>query len=321
MVNGHSKKGPRATKLLSHTFLNSQPSNSFSGPTRINEKNGVNGRRNIASNHRMSRNKGFSWPNAGRFLCLLINRGAVKAKRRQWDPPKKARQPDAPASASGPAPDDQPDNCAIDPGPLISLTEPERFALDTLLELSQPAPPLAEAMRTPEPPETLDDEDRPVESGIDLPEGREVLDHSDGPCVSYCASRLTLWSELLTFHSSLEAVNQEPIHRRLGDWENVFAKELPFYARPASSAQKKIQRELGVIGPLTGTQQMQIAAAALGDPFDGDLPELDVVVEPYLSQQRWDRILQWRETEFDNEWDAGTRRGFAEAVLCRLYRS
>ncbi|KAJ7763847.1 hypothetical protein B0H16DRAFT_1455096 [Mycena metata] len=241
-------------------------------------------------------------------LLMAKRRAAVKAKRQQWDPPKKARQPEAPASASSAVPDDQPDNRAIDSGtPLISLTAPERFALETLLKLSQPAPSLTEATRTPEAPEILDDEDRPVESGI-VPEGREVLDHGDDS------------SELLSFHSSLEAVNKEPIHRRLGDWENVFAKELPFYARPASSAQKKIQRELGVIGPLTGTQQMQITAAALGDPFDGNLPELDVVVEPSLSQQRWDRILEWRDTEFDNSWDAETLRGFAEAALCRFYR-
>ncbi|KAJ7767834.1 hypothetical protein B0H16DRAFT_1453449 [Mycena metata] len=188
------------------------------------------------------------------------------------------------------------------PTPPISLTAAEIFALEILLELSQPAPPSSpEAARTPEPP---DDEDRPVESGIDLPEqGSEDVDQSGGS------------SELVSFHSSLEALNQEPIHRRLGDWENAFAKELPFYARPASTAQKKIQRELGVIGPLTGTQQMQIAAAALGDPFDGDPSEPDPIVEPSLSQQRWDRILEWRRSKFDNKWDAATQRDFAEAAL------
>ncbi|KAJ7749150.1 hypothetical protein B0H16DRAFT_1461318 [Mycena metata] len=289
MVNGHRKKGPRATQMLLHSFPSSQPINYLSGPTRINEENSANGRWNIASaiwppqskvatdhysgDHRTSRNKGFSWRNAGWFLLLLINMAAVKAKKWQWDPPRKARQPEAPASASSAVPDDQPDNRAIDPGtPLISLTAPEHFALETLLELSQPALSLTEATRTPEAPEILDNKDRPVESGI------------------------------------------------LGDWENVFAKELPFYVRPASSAQKKIQHELGVIGPLTGTQQMRIAAAALGNPFDGSLPELDVVIEPSLNQQHWDRILEWRDTKFDNPWDAETLRGFAEAVLCRFYR-
>ncbi|KAJ7761383.1 hypothetical protein B0H16DRAFT_1456132 [Mycena metata] len=307
MANGHRKKGPMGTKLLSHAFPSPQPTNLLAGPTRINEKNSANGQRNIAKVLEKQR------------VLMAKHRAAVKVKRRQ-------------ASASGTAPDDPPDDCAVPP---ISLTAAEIFALATLLELHQPGPPLPEAAtyvplhfhliflfitkyRTPEPPkdrpveltpEPPDDEDRPVESGIDLPEqSLEDGDLGDGS------------SELISFHSSLEVLNQEPIHRWLGDWENVFTKELPFYARPASTAQKKIQSELGVIGPLTGTQQMQIAAAALGDPFDGDPSEPDPVVEPSLSQQRWDRILEWRTTMFDNKWDAATQRDFAEAALSRLYR-
>ncbi|KAJ7016364.1 hypothetical protein C8F04DRAFT_1202404 [Mycena alexandri] len=309
MANGHRKKGPIATKLLSHAFPSPQPTNSLAGPTRINEKNGANGRRNIASAIQVSSHS------QGRIdHCSGGQRAAVKAKRRQWDPPKKARQPEAPASASSAAANDPPDDCAVPP---ISLTAAESFALATLLELHHPAPPLPEAATTPERPEDRlveltpepPDDLRPVESGIDLPEqGLEDVDLGDGS------------SELVSFHSSLEALNQEPIHRRRGDWENAFAKELPFYARPASTAQRKIQRELGVIGPLTRTQQMQIAAAALGDPFVGDPSEPDPVVEPSLSQQRWDWILEWRKTMFDNKWDAATQRDFAKAALSRLYR-
>ncbi|KAJ7702497.1 hypothetical protein B0H16DRAFT_1483192 [Mycena metata] len=244
-------------------------------------------------------------------LLMAQRRATVKAKRRQWDPPKKVTEPARPhsvSSASSAAPDHQPDDHAIGVDtPNISLTESERFALHTLLELAQTASPVAEDTRTLE----LDNEDRPVDSGINLPLGWEPVDSSSDPVQSV--------------HSSVEAVEKEPIDRRPGDWENAFAKELPFYARPANTVQRKTQRELGVISPLTGTQQMQIVAAALGNPRDGNGSELEQtepehIPEPSLSRQRRDRILKWRDTRFDNHWDIASRRSFADAALSRLYR-
>ncbi|KAJ7728065.1 hypothetical protein B0H16DRAFT_1470654 [Mycena metata] len=285
MANGDRKKGPKATKLTDE------------------DKRAK--RRQWAAEHRKR-------PEVLEKQRLLMaqRRATVKAKRRQWDPPKTVTEPARPhsvSSASSAGPDHQPDDHPIGvDAPNILLTESEQFALHTLLELARTTPRMGEDARTSD----LDNEDRSADSGIDLPLGWGSVDSSSEPVQS--------------LHSSVEAVEKEPIDRRPGDWENAFAKELPFYARPANSVQRKTQRELGVIGPLTGTQQMQILAAALGNPFDGNALELEHteperIPEPALSRQRRDRILEWRETRFENDWDVASQRSFAEAALSRLY--
>ncbi|KAJ7768987.1 hypothetical protein B0H16DRAFT_1452911 [Mycena metata] len=267
------------------------PANTSSGPMRRSEKKGENGRQNIAKVAEKQR------------LLMAQRRAAVKAKRRQWDPPKRVTEPVGPqsvSSASSVGPDHQPEDHAIGADtPNILITDSEHFALNTLLDLARTARLLGEDARTSD----LDNEDRPVDSGIDLPPGWEPVDNSSEQSV----------------HSSLEAVEKEPIDRRPGDWENAFTKELPFYAQPPNSAQRKMQRELGLIGPLTGTQQMQVVAASLGDPLDGNVSEPEHIPKPSLGQQRRNRILEWRETRFENDWDVASRRSFLEAALSRLY--
>jgi hypothetical protein len=117
-----------------------------------------------------------------------------------------------------------------------------------------------------------------------------------------------------------EAINK-PKEQPESPWWMPGDYGLPAYASPATPAQKKIRRELGVIGPLTPVQQAQVMASMLENPLstqgsDGEIG--DSVCAPWLSTARWERVWQWRRAiEDDADWDAAARRAFAEATLCR----
>ncbi|KAJ6452169.1 hypothetical protein C8R47DRAFT_1083817 [Mycena vitilis] len=121
-------------------------------------------------------------------------------------------------------------------------------------------------------------------------------------------------------HSSALAVNEETISIPRGR-PSRYVKRLPPFVAPATTLQKKVQRELGVIGPLTDIQQAQIAAFELGEIFCWD--EVDSPapsVASFLSSARWEMICDWRwHPEYDTEWDVAARRGFAEAALIRRF--
>ncbi|KAJ7744333.1 hypothetical protein B0H16DRAFT_1463202 [Mycena metata] len=242
-------------------------------------------------------------------LLIAERRAAVKARRRQWDPPKKIKSmaPDIDAPLASP---ERPPEAADSPRPSVcgdpSITSAEQVAIHMLLELGDTAGPKPRG--TPPPPS----------------EGQEIV--AEDPMVPHTSSR----------HSSLEAVEQAPIRRRPIDAifitdkldrhaDSVFIDKLPPNASPASQLQKKIQRDLGVLGLLTWVQQAQIHVATLGLP--GSLANVEDLSLPVVDRRssfltmKSQCIRQWREgvrneeTEGELEWDAEEQRGFAEAAL------
>ncbi|KAJ7772388.1 hypothetical protein B0H16DRAFT_1451465 [Mycena metata] len=231
--------------------------------------------------------------------------GRTPARRRQWDPPKKTKSVaphiDAPSAFASP---EQRPEVADSPRPSVcgapSITPAEQVAIHMLLELADTVP------KTPSPPS-------------------EEIAAQD----AIVPSRNTP-----SQYSSLEAVDQAPIRRRPVDAifitdkldrraDLVFIEKLPPNASPASELQKKVQRDLGVLGPLTWVQQAQIHVATLGKlPGSSanveDLPSTVVGRGPSFKSQS---IREWREgvhnetTELEMEWDAEAQRGFVEAGL------
>ncbi|KAJ7753227.1 hypothetical protein B0H16DRAFT_1459530 [Mycena metata] len=102
-------------------------------------------------------------------------------------------------------------------------------------------------------------------------------------------------------HSSLEAVQQERIYYRRVD--PVFITEkLPPNASP-SKLQKKLYRDLGILGPLNWVQQAQMHVATLG-LSGSSVEEADDLMVPVdnrgpsfltMGSRRWERIWEWRE--------------------------
>ncbi|KAJ7721147.1 hypothetical protein B0H16DRAFT_1738471 [Mycena metata] len=230
-------------------------------------------------------------------LLMAERRAAVKARGCQWDPPKKIKSvvPDVNAPLASPelppeADSPRPSVCG-DP----SITSAEQVAIHMLLELGDTAGP-----KTP---------------------GQEIV--VEEPQVSHTSSH----------HSSLEAVEQAPIRRRPIDAifitdkldrhaDSVFTDKLPPNASPASQLQKKMQRDLGVLGPLTWVQQAQIHVATLGLPgSSANVEDLSLPVVGRRQSLKSECIRQWREgvrneeTEGELQWDAEEQRGFSEAVL------
>ncbi|KAJ7750622.1 hypothetical protein B0H16DRAFT_1724553 [Mycena metata] len=292
MANGDRKKGPKATKLTDE------------------DKRAK--RRQWAAEHRKR-------PEVLEKQRLLMaqRRATVKAKRRQWDPPKTVTEPARPhsvSSASSAGPDHQPDDHPIGvDAPNISLTESEQFALHTLLELARTTPRMEFLLRTSD----LDNEDRSADSGIDLPLGWGSVDSS---CVPTCLRAVFVVKLISCLITGRNPYNLS-IHllKRWRKNPSTDARETGRTRSPRSC--------LSTLDPPTlfnGKRNMQILAAALGDPFDGNASELEHteperIPEPALSRQRRDRILEWRETRFENDWDVASRRSFAEAALSRLY--
>ncbi|KAJ7162872.1 hypothetical protein C8R46DRAFT_1221682 [Mycena filopes] len=250
-------------------------------------------------------------------MPLLFVRAAVKANRRQWDPPKKAKvsRPASPVThASNESRVSRDDNA--------SLTAAEHFAFKVLATISQGGAPvkigvisLNEGRTQPSHDSLLDEQ----ETGL-------MGSHAD--VVSNLGSRSSSHSEYhLTTNSSLQAVNEHPVRGLRGDWETAFVNKLPFYASPMDPLEKKIQRELGIIGPLTGIQQVQVGAANLWRPLtehnlDGcDDCETAAVRQSSVVSRRIHRVHQWRErismAGCDHVWDRATQRSFAEAALWR----
>jgi hypothetical protein len=84
--------------------------------------------------------------------------------------------------------------------------------------------------------------------------------------------------------------------------------------------QKRVQRELGLLGPLTPVQvaQFQMLEITL-ELSDGTEEEHEVpaAVGPFLSSARWESIRSWRSQTEENteEWDVEAQRLFAESTL------
>ncbi|KAJ7860148.1 hypothetical protein B0H13DRAFT_2355754 [Mycena leptocephala] len=264
---------------------------------------------------------------------MAERRATVQALRRQWDPPKKVKPvlpniPDTPRTER-----DASSNSNLSNDDIVLLTSAERFAIAVLsgmVEAHAVEAQVGERISAltlkygPSPASPL-----PTDS-----DSRGVGDrsgNSDGvDSVLERAMQLSSRSNFTSRHSpsrasSVVGVNEEAINKPKEQPESPWWMPgdygLPAYASPATPAQKKIRRELGVIGPLTPVQQAQVMASMLEDHqlSVGGLSEIaDTVPAPWLSTARWERIWKWRrEIEHDTDWDMAARRAFAEATLCR----
>ncbi|KAJ6621982.1 hypothetical protein B0H10DRAFT_2015516 [Mycena sp. CBHHK59/15] len=267
---------------------------------------------------------------------MAERRAAVQALRRQWDPPKKLKPvvheseapniPDTSRTQHDASPDSDSSNNDI-----VSLTSAERFAIAVLsgmVEAHTVEDQVGEHISAltlkygPSPASPLPTDSRGV--------GERYANSDSIDSVLELAMQLNSCSNLTSRHSpsresSVVGVNEEAINKPKeqpeSPWWMPGDSGMPAYASPATPAQKKIRRELGVIGPLTPVQQAQVMASMLANPpstqgSDGEIA--DTIRVPWLSTARWERVWKWRrEIEHDTDWDTAARRAFAEATLCR----
>ncbi|KAF8187856.1 hypothetical protein K438DRAFT_1764566 [Mycena galopus ATCC 62051] len=234
-------------------------------------------------------------------ILMAQRRAAVKARRRQWDPPKKLKSPElAEPSENGshdsvetldPYADSNNRNAAV-----AGLTSAEWCALEVLSELRN---------GTSEP--------------VD-PNGQMPATFVD-PMRSNSPSRA----------SSVAAAHEEPVRTRYQEtFVSCRSKPLPRYVTPETALQKKMRRELGILGSLSHIQAVQLQAFKLRKPtkypedFYGINPPLPSE-GPFLSSVRWNAVSEWRQqlTGFDEDWDVPVRRELAEDALQRrlLYQA
>ncbi|KAJ7480531.1 hypothetical protein B0H11DRAFT_2280540 [Mycena galericulata] len=272
--------------------------------------------------------------------CLLVaeRRAAIKARRRQWDPPKKAKAAACEELLRGPSPLASAVNCSgvarsniicdSDAEDVSYLTSAEQFALSVLVEMSEAR--VAEAgvaeqivaltgkyglVLKPPPP-----------AAPSAQVSRSPYVNSDGvDSVLELAMQLSsISSRPPSHHSSAAAVQEEPVRDPWNPHPGPrYERTLPAYASPATPLQKKIHRELGLLGPLTPVQLAQIDVGALADSVSENQAEMWLDENPEtdvwrscLTTEGIQRIWKWRGHEvYDSEWDLEARRGFAEATL------
>ncbi|KAJ7300371.1 hypothetical protein DFH08DRAFT_979718 [Mycena albidolilacea] len=216
---------------------------------------------------------------AKQAALMAERRATVKQRRRQWDPPNRPR----PVVASPTTPQYLPsvqDLAAVN----VTLTPAEEFALSALMGMAATQDSLTRnlpAVAT-EPPIICDD----LKSDIFL-----------------------LPSRSPSRESSVHAVFEQRVVKQPED-DRVFAPSLlPAYASPASSLQKKVFRETGLLGPLTGVQRVQWIASRLQDP-DDEIDDDEILPAPVLggnlSSERWQGIRSWRRhhMEYETAWGA-----------------
>jgi hypothetical protein len=114
-------------------------------------------------------------------------------------------------------------------------------------------------------------------------------------------------------------VDDEPIRRPKLD-EETWLEEgwvLPEYVSPATKTQKRVQRQLGLLGPLTPVQVAQFRMLQITHELSDGTDEVPTPVGPFLSSARWESIRSWRSQteEYEGDWDVEARRSFAETTL------
>ncbi|KAJ6534404.1 hypothetical protein B0H19DRAFT_1080879 [Mycena capillaripes] len=258
-------------------------------PPRRRPKGGVRVLHYTASNlggQRRVKNNGSSWLSDG-MIPQLGKSAAVKARRRQWDPPEKPKHsvrrntPELPCTLPPTSPTGEPVfDHARDPdanvdvaspisnqnAEVVSLTSAERFALGVLAEMAEARTSLTKRIEVSS--ESAADFDHPMVPDSDSDGVDSILEK---------AIQLSLPSVLSpSLHSSVTAVNDAPITQPRGNSCCYTTEKLPPYISPATRLQKKHQREVGLMGPLTGVQQAQIAVVDLAR----SLSENDVNDEP-----------------------------------------
>ncbi|KAJ7774396.1 hypothetical protein B0H14DRAFT_2632041 [Mycena olivaceomarginata] len=214
----------------------------------------------------------------------------ITARRRQWDKPKKppsvkSFKPMAEESPLPPPFFPSPNSPAEPPVPeeVRPITSAEQFAITVLL-----------GMRSDEPDGDL---------VLSAPYSQDP-DNATWRMESYTEVVPSLYSgPTPSPTSSVAAVDDEPIRQPTLDqdmWLEAGRILPPYVSRP-TKAQKRVQRELGLLGPLTPVQvaQYQMLDTTL-EPSDGTEEEHEVpaAVGPFLSSARWESIRSWRcETE------------------------
>ncbi|KAJ7722468.1 hypothetical protein B0H14DRAFT_2642153 [Mycena olivaceomarginata] len=218
----------------------------------------------------------------------------AKERRRQWDPPKRPR----PVVSSPITPRSSPSAqhlAAVD----VSLTPAEEFALSALMGMAAT-------------------QDSPTRNLPAVPTKPPII------CDDLTSDMCSLPSRSPSRESSVHAVFEHRVVKQPED-DRVFAPSmLPPYASPASPLQKKVFRETGLLGPLTGVQHVQWIASRLqypDDEIDDDKILPDPVLGGNLSSERWQGIRSWRRhhMEYETTWDQEACCAVAELTRERMF--
>ncbi|KAJ7762069.1 hypothetical protein DFH07DRAFT_771348 [Mycena maculata] len=263
-------------------------------------------------------------------IRMAERRAAVKAKRRQWDPPTPVKRSAYVVPVSDPhsqTPDLSPtmvnptkstltpvlggdgptDGSEVDDS--LSLNAAEIFAMCVLADLAD---------------QDSVSEDGPLGGDTSIgsvhdntgPGSPLAVPHKGGSAeLSVCATTMAFdkgtsaRSSLLP--SSELAVHAEPTFKKKGRkayWTE--SEPLPPAVSPASRQQKSLWREVGMLGPLTYVQQVQIQVANLACPLsedsdvsDGDAEEVGAVpgARPwsakFVTRDVFMDIVRWRKEE------------------------
>ncbi|KAJ7808206.1 hypothetical protein B0H14DRAFT_2609121 [Mycena olivaceomarginata] len=188
---------------------------------------------------------------AKQAALMAERRATAKERRRQWDPPKRPRpvvsSPITPRSSPSPR-----DLAAVD----VSLTPAEEFALSALMGMAAT-------------------QDSPTRNLPAVPTKLPII------CDDLTLDMCSLPSRSPSRESSVHAVFEHRVVTQPED-DRVFAPcMLPPYASPASPLQKKVFRETGLLGPLTGVQHVQWIASRLQYP-DDEIDDNEILPDPVL---------------------------------------
>ncbi|KAJ7890979.1 hypothetical protein B0H14DRAFT_2561088 [Mycena olivaceomarginata] len=231
---------------------------------------------------------------AKQAALMAERRATAKERRRQWDPPKRPRpvvsSPITPRSSPSPR-----DLAAVD----VSLTPAEEFALSALMGMAAT-------------------QDSPTRNLPAVPTKLPII------CDDLTLDMCSLPSRSPSRESSVHAVFEHRVVTQPED-DRVFAPcMLPPYASPASPLQKKVFRETGLLGPLTGVQHVQWIASRLQYP-DDEIDDNEILPDPVLggnlSSERWQGIQSWRRhhMEYETVWDQDARSAVAELARERMF--
>ncbi|KAJ6510909.1 hypothetical protein C8R45DRAFT_1162124 [Mycena sanguinolenta] len=213
-------------------------------------------------------------------IRMAEKRQVMKARRRQWDPPKVPKVGRQIGRRSHRMPSPLPTS-PVDQLPAdVSLTSAEHLALTVLAGMA----------------------------------GGHSIGSTPLSIQSRCSSVPPDTS------SSAAAVREEQIHHQVvGQLYQWIKHPLPRYLAPETALQNKMRLELGKFGPLTPVQSAQFEAYRLGTYASRYVKKLKTIKEklksaPFLSRTRWESIRAWRKDhqEYDTDWDEEVRQELAE---------
>ncbi|KAJ7776642.1 hypothetical protein DFH07DRAFT_951776 [Mycena maculata] len=263
---------------------------------------------------------------------MAERRAAVKAKRRQWDPPKRTT-PVKTSVSIGPA-----CNGAVSGSPepeevaagnpiedtielsnsedYVSVNSAELFAIQVLAEMAERrASADTEATFAPE---------AGAAGWVDA-----LLNAgSEASSTMALALQLSTVGSDRSCGSSQVAVQDDPILRKKSG-EYFVNEALPPAVSPTTRKQKWLFKEVGKLGPLTRVQEVQVQVSYLANPVSpseisdaSDVADVPVAETgagagtSLLSTEGFVQICRWRKhSVYDVDWDAATRREVAEATL------